>query len=112
MLGEHLKKIIKDEAGVEVSEEQAVKVFQSFIYGVAEHAFHSDGYLVEVEKVGRFGIIRRNVGGGKEAGWPFIPRLVYYPSVLMDVYMDTLFSVGGHENEEVEHYGIYKEVEE
>lgn len=112
MLEKHLKKIIKDVTGKNVSEEKSLELFKSFMHGISEHAFHSEGNIVDIEDIGRFGIIKRNVGGGREAGWPFIPKLVFYTSVGMDVDLEKRFKVGGHKDNEVESFGIYREEEE
>lgn len=116
----HLQAIIYQELGVKVSRDKAWKLFKAIILGTVQHVAKIDGNKLSLAGIGSFEIIKSTPRGSK-AGldkdgnpipgatpWPFVPRMRWYTSSVVDSNVESMFGLGDNPDAELTNYGLYK----
>lgn len=116
---QHLQKIIYNQLGVKVSKDKAWGLFKDIIAGTVEFTLKQEDKKLPLAGVGTFEIMETKPRGSKAGldkegnpiegaeAWPCVPRFKFYPSSITDKIVEHAYGLGGHEDIEEKHYGIY-----
>ena len=117
---EHIQKIIYQQTGKKVSKSVAWGLFKAIYHGSIEFAINQEDKKVPLSGVCTIEILETKPRGSKagldENGnpiegaevWPCVPRARFYPSSVVDKYVEYKYGLGNHEDVVEIHYGIYK----
>lgn len=117
---EHIRQIILQELGVEVSIEKAWKLYKSMEFGRLEFVLNTTGQRLPLTGIGTY-VVRQTKPRGKKAGVDrygnpisgaevvsFVPRFRLRPSSVVQDICDAYFGMSKKEID-TKHYGLFRD---